>query len=63
MEKICKNCKYRSGVTCVSEKFKFGYNKEIDQNSDEILIENDEGWGCVIGEKFGCKHFENKLLK
>jgi hypothetical protein len=62
MDKICKNCKHFAENRCSSPKFKYGYYVEMDNKSDEILIEDDEGWGCVVGDRFGCIHFKNKSM-
>jgi hypothetical protein len=29
---------------------------------DEVLVENDEGWGFLTGPEFGCVHFANEPL-
>ena len=44
---------------CACPKFRFGYG--IEQHNiapDEVLIEDDEGWGIMTGEDFGCIHHE-----
>lgn len=64
----CKNCKHfkyqnseyeEKGVsgTCNCEKFIMGYHNPPIQ-SDEVLVEDDEGWGFIVGEDFGCIHFK-----
>lgn len=72
MEKICRNCKFYTPnvpktdrqqafgtIRCESPKFKYGYGYE-QIAKDEIVVENDEGWGANIGEEFGCIHFQLK---
>lgn len=54
---------------CLSHNFKYGYgpqftNYDKDDNFDnvhpnQVLIENDEGWGMLVGEDFGCIHFKS----
>lgn len=66
MKKICRNCKWWTKETnqldirtCTNPNFTFGYKKGYDDiASDEIVIENDEGWGCLMGGDFGCVHWE-----
>ena len=65
----CEQCKFWSheqdGIypeneySCSCPKFILGYS-EISIRSDEILIEDDEGWGFAPGPKFGCIHGELK---
>ena len=47
---------------CKSPKFIYGYDidPETELPADGIVIENDEGWGCYTGPKFGCIHGEAK---
>ena len=65
---LCKNCRWwkvdkerkelRLG-TCYNRKWLEGYSYTDDKIPDDgILVENDEGWGCVMGPKFGCIHFQ-----
>lgn len=69
----CKNCIYFSRISlffgeCVNSDFKMGYGPKFtdydeDNNYDnvhpnQILIENDEGWGFRVGQDFGCIHFK-----
>lgn len=64
----CKDCKhavptdhYGPRLTCKHSKFLLGYYYSIDEfEPDGLLIENDEGWGWVVGPEFGCVHFEHK---
>ena len=63
---FCKDCadwkrtKGRLG-SCYSPKWKCGYHyEERDISDDEILVEDDEGWGCLTGPLFGCIHFREK---
>lgn len=65
----CESCKYwwqaSTGIdgqmTCIQPKALIGYrhNKE-DIPKDGVQIELDEGWGWVVGPKFGCVHHEPK---
>lgn len=68
----CKDCAYWSQTTnlralpnivgdCSNQKFVTGYSMKL-KSSDEVLIENDEGWGFFTGPDFGCIHFEKKVL-
>ena len=34
-----------------------GY-KDIDMKHNEVHVENDEGWGNIVGAEFGCVLFE-----
>ena len=68
----CKNCIHsknqeywgRSDVgllTCDHPKIQLGYRAKADDiPADSVLIENDEGWGWVVGPEFGCIHFEQE---
>ena len=64
----CKDCKhvrpaelYEPDLTCQHPKFLFGYHHDQgDMAPDGLLIEDDEGWGWVVGPEFGCVHFEPK---
>lgn len=63
--------------SCENPNFKYGYRWD-DQFSDynpvavlpdksvypnQILIENDEGWGAIVGQDFGCVHFQQNEQK
>jgi len=66
----CKTCKFWTDNpwghpvprgSCLSPKFLYGYNIALDKIApDEVLVENDEGWGFVTGPDFGCVHHEEK---
>ena len=65
---ICKNCKWWVPSTeypreelkdCSNPKVKRGYAVGLDEvEKDGILIEDDEGWGWLVGPEFGCIHWE-----
>ncbi len=61
----CKDCRRwhpRSTMRCgecSSPKMLYGYDV-VFPGPDEVLIENDEGWGMLTGPEFGCVHFEAK---
>jgi hypothetical protein len=63
----CKTCKHfvsddykmPGSMTCECPKMKKGYCISLSElKPDEVLIENDEGWGWVVGPEFGCIHHE-----
>jgi len=65
----CETCKYFSiwqkeyniVGACSSPKFLIGYHHfSKETKKDEVLVENDEGWGFIPGPKFGCVHHEEK---
>ena len=42
---------------CVCEHFRFGYNYDPHEFlSNDVWVENDEGWGFYTGPDFGCIH-------
>jgi hypothetical protein len=48
---------------CSCEKFVVGYLHPKDINkldTDNVMIEGDEGWGYITGKDFGCIHWEKK---
>ena len=57
------------GGKCTNEKLHVGYNGRFvdygvkkddgDVNPDGCIIEDDEGWGIMVGMDFGCIHFED----
>ena len=62
---FCKDCSYWKKNTrlgeCQSKKWKRGYwQTPGDIANDEIILEDDEGWGCFTGPEFGCIHFQKK---
>ena len=64
---VCKDCIYweedeedPSGRlrSCGSPKAKLSYNHSpSDIKEDEVWVEHDEGWGWLMGPKFGCINF------
>lgn len=62
VDKTCKNCSYFVNGTraCNCPKFLYGYNVDP-KNKDWIHIEDDEGWGCRVGDDFGCIHWKEKI--
>ena len=65
----CKDCKWwvvaKDGHgddtkyhTCDSPKAQTGYVPWDTVEDDGVLIEDDEGWGWIVGPEFGCVHFE-----
>ena len=68
MKHICRQCKswvvitdyhgrdtkYR---TCDHSKVQLGYQSRDTIETDGVRIENDEGWGWIVGPEFGCVHF------
>lgn len=45
--------------SCASPGWLMGYNhKAVDVPDDGVLVENDEGWGVMMGPEFGCVHWE-----
>ena len=68
-DKHCEMCKFWKKMKkynlgdCSCDKFRTGYYLKFeDIQSDEILIEDDEGWGFHTGGNFGCIHHERKTL-
>ena len=50
---------------CACPKFRLGYHyrdRDFSSDSDEVHVENDEGWGFTTGPLFGCVHFARKAL-
>lgn len=72
--KNCKHFKKTGDFSgdCSNEKFVIGYHSAfVDYDNvekrgetfikippDGVMIEDDEGWGFLVGEDFGCIHFE-----
>ncbi len=66
----CKDCKHFSpdiagaGLgpgfgSCA--RWRFGYQHKLEEcPKNELIVENDEGWGAWIGPEFGCVLFEPK---
>jgi hypothetical protein len=43
---------------CLSKKWLKGYHyNSKDIEPDNVIVEDDEGWGAVTGAKFGCIHW------
>ena len=70
---LCKDCKFfsRDGWAIKDSakergfgqctRWRFGYGHEIETCLiDELIIEDDEGWGAIIGPEFGCVLFKEK---
>ena len=60
----CKECKHacgggRNGLSCTHPKIIYGYGHKAPPD-DGAIIEDDEGWGMIVGPLFGCIHFEPK---
>ena len=56
---LCETCKHFAPDepfgfgSC--ERWNQGYGLKVnDMAENEVLVENDEGWGMVVGPKFGC---------
>lgn len=70
MTETCKTCKYWEEAeedpsgrlkTCEQPKAKIGYAwVQSEMKDDEVLIENDEGWGWLLGPDFGCINHEKR---
>jgi len=45
--------------SCASPKFRLGYGLG-EALEDEVVVEDDEGWGFFTGPHFGCVHGEAK---
>jgi len=69
----CKDCKQFHPIgefqgECTSDNFKAGYGPKFTDydtedcydnvHPNQVLVENDEGWGFRVGKDFGCVHFE-----
>lgn len=64
----CKECRYwiegekKGYKTCYSPDHLQGYYHHLkDLKSNQILIENDEGWGLYTGSDFGCVNGKLKV--
>jgi hypothetical protein len=68
MSGTCKDCRFWSEYTIDPsrrlrgcERWKDGYRfKFEDIQNNEVNVENDEGWGALMGPDFGCVLFEAK---
>lgn len=63
----CKTCKHWSLDTSSPigfgecSRWNYGYYVSLDKiASHEVIVENDEGWGAMIGPNFGCVLHEAK---
>ncbi len=65
----CKNCLHFEEGDSVTgfghcSRFHYGYTELVrNLSSNEILVEDDEGWGAIIGPEFGCVLFKWKPAK
>lgn len=56
----CKDCKHFDQTkkpegfgTC--KRWHYGYHVELSEvQPNEVLVEDDEGWGAYMGPEFGC---------
>lgn len=46
--------------SCDCPKFFYGYHSYNDTPDDGAFIEDDEGWGMMVGPEFGCVNWEQK---
>jgi len=67
MSETCDKCKHFSDTyfgnpngfgNC--ERWHIGYSIPPDMKDNECMVEGDEGWGMIVGPKFGCVLFEAK---
>lgn len=44
------------------DRWKYGYNLDLDNGvaANEVIVENDEHWGALVGPEFGCVLWEKK---
>lgn len=59
----CKNCRHFSNIESPPYgecgRWNRGYRFDHDRMPlNEVLVEDDEGWGMVVGPDFGCVLFE-----
>jgi hypothetical protein len=68
MNKTCDTCCFfepsfnENYGDCICPKLKRRnyVNDTVIIKDDELMTENDEGWGFVVGPKFGCIHWINR---
>lgn len=66
MNGLCKNCKWReykrhmNCFFCQHPKLADDVGQDEAFRSDALLYEYSEGGGFIVGENFGCVHFEAK---
>jgi hypothetical protein len=60
----CKDCKHfvpdsqrQPYGSCARWNVGYGYDTDS-MPHNEVLVENDEGWGMLVGPNFGCVLFE-----
>ena len=66
----CKTCKHfrpgsykdeRGKGFGHCERWRYGYRERVeDCPTNELIVENDEGWGAIMGPDFGCVLWEGK---
>lgn len=54
---LCRDCKYyqdndRNGHWC--SRWRYGYHAHPLIAPNDIIVEDDEGWGADMGPEFGC---------
>lgn len=64
----CKDCKHYEPIRKVSHsgsgllgycgRWHQGYGSSDEVKSNEVIVENDEGWGAMMGPEFGCVLWE-----
>lgn len=68
-DKTCKHCRHFSALTGVGgfypgfgscSRWHTGYRKIEGIKSNEVHIEDDEGWGAEVGPDFGCVLWEER---
>lgn len=64
--KRCLTCKWYDSArwhVCECPKMFYGYRKtKGDDEPDAVKIEDDEGWGMIVGPEFGCVHHQSKWM-
>jgi len=60
---VCSSCLHWERQTnlgsCSHTAFRRGYHIDTaDVGRDEVLVEDDEGWGFLTGPDFGCVHWK-----
>lgn len=47
--------------TCDNPNWRKGYHIQYkDMKSNQLIVENDEGWGFMTGPDFGCVHHKSR---
>lgn len=61
--KLCVHYKphhsYTQFMVCVSSHITKGY-VQMKPSIDGVHVEDDEGWGMIVGPDYGCVHFSQK---